>query len=183
MENSPVFFKNFRYSRNIQIFKSQYELFQQWFLRLRWREQRASDKTSTENFHDNLTLSKSTGKCWLERDLNSHFRETGPPLYLLSYRGHRDWKRVFKQLKCTRYFRDNFNAIHERMCSTAVDRYPKSASSNPARVNILEFTSAASDYHENFLFMYLWEWLWNRTSMSITKVKHVKCSFANSWFN
>ena len=31
---------------------------------------------STNIFQDNLTLPKSTGKCWLERDLNSHLRDT-----------------------------------------------------------------------------------------------------------
>ena len=35
------------------------------------------------------------------------------------------------------------------------DRYPEDASSNPARVNIYQLTSAASDYREKFLFMYL----------------------------
>ena len=39
----------------------------------------------TEIFHDNLTLPKSTEKCWLEWDFNSHLRDTGPPLYLLGY--------------------------------------------------------------------------------------------------
>ena len=60
-----------------------------------------------KTFHDNLTLQKSIEKCWLERDLNSHIRDTGPPLYLLSYRVHRDWRRVFIQFKYTRYSRDN----------------------------------------------------------------------------
>ena len=31
-------------------------------------------------FHDNLTLPKSTEKSLLERALNSHLRDTGPPL-------------------------------------------------------------------------------------------------------
>ena len=31
------------------------------------------------------------------------FRDTGPPLYLLSYRAHRDWRRVLIQLKYTTY--------------------------------------------------------------------------------
>ena len=42
--------------------------------------------TWKEIFHDNLSLPKSTEICWLERDLNLHFRDTGPPLYLLSHR-------------------------------------------------------------------------------------------------
>ena len=42
-------------------------------------------------------------KCWLEWDLNSHLQDTGPPLYLLSYWVHRDWRWVFIQLKCKRY--------------------------------------------------------------------------------
>ena len=68
-------------------------------------------------FHDNLTLPKSAEKCWLQQYLNSHLRDTGLPLYLLSYRVHRDWRRVFIQFKCTRYSRDNLTLIHERMCS------------------------------------------------------------------
>ena len=39
----------------------------------------------------------------------------------------------------------------------AVDHYPKGASSNPASVNIFHFTSAVSDYHEKFLFMYIFK--------------------------
>ena len=31
---------------------------------------------------------------------------------------------------------------------SAVNRYPEGASSNPARVNIFQLTSAVSDYHE-----------------------------------
>ena len=50
--------------------------------------------TWTETFHDNLTLPKSTENCWLERHWNSHIRDTGLPLYLLSFRIHRDWRRV-----------------------------------------------------------------------------------------
>ena len=34
----------------------------------------------------------------------------------------------------------------------AADRYPEGASSNPARVNIFQLTSAVSDYHEKFLY-------------------------------
>ena len=30
----------------------------------------------------------------------------------------------------------------------AADRYPEGASSNPAQVNLLQLTSAVSDYHE-----------------------------------
>ena len=52
----------------------------------------------TEISHDNLTLTRSTEKCWLERDLNSHLQDTGPPLYLLNYRIHRDWRRVLYDL-------------------------------------------------------------------------------------
>ena len=36
----------------------------------------------------------------------------------------------------------------------AVDRYPKGANSNPARVNGFQLTSAVSDYHVKLLFMY-----------------------------
>ena len=50
--------------------------------------------TWSETFHDNLTLPKSTEKCRLERDLNSHLRDTGLLLYLVSYWVHRDWRRV-----------------------------------------------------------------------------------------
>ena len=79
-------------------------------------------------FHDNLTLPKSTEKCWLERNLNSHLRDTGPPLCLLNDRVHRDWRRVFIQLKCTRYSRDDLTLIHERMCSVSIlfQNHPKS---------------------------------------------------------
>ena len=59
-----------------------------WHFRIILRE------TWAENFRDNVTLLKSTEKCWLERNLNSHLRDTGPPLYLLSYRVHRDWRSV-----------------------------------------------------------------------------------------
>ena len=44
----------------------------------------------TESFPGNLTLLESTEKCWLKWDLNSHLRDTGLLLYLLSYRVHRD---------------------------------------------------------------------------------------------
>ena len=37
------------------------------------------------------------------------------------------------------------------------DRYSEGASSNPTRVNIFQLTSAVSDYHEKFLFMYISE--------------------------
>ena len=39
----------------------------------------------------------------------------------------------------------------------AADWYPESASSNPARVNIWQLTSAVLDYHEKFLFVYIYE--------------------------
>ena len=35
----------------------------------------------------------------------------------------------------------------------AGDRCPEDVSSNPARVNIFQFISAASDYHEKYLLM------------------------------
>ena len=70
-------------------------------------------------FHDNLTLPKSTQKCWLEQGLNSYVRDTGLPLFLLSYRVHRDCRRAFIQLKCTRYSRDNLTLIHERVCNVS----------------------------------------------------------------
>ena len=71
--------------------------------------------------------------------------------------------------KCTKYSRDNLTLIRERMCNVsivfqnhfqrytwteifhdnltgrAVDRYPEGASSNSARVNIFQLTSAVSD--------------------------------------
>ena len=52
--------------------------------------------------------------------MNSHLWDTCPPLYLLNYRVHRDWRRVFIQLKCTRYSCGNFTLIHERMNSGSV---------------------------------------------------------------
>ena len=64
----------------------------------------------------NLTLPKSTEKCWLERDLNSHLRDTGPPLYLLSYRVHRESRRAFIQFKYTRYSRDHLT-LSMRECA------------------------------------------------------------------
>ena len=75
----------------------------------------SSSVTWTEIFYDNLTLPKLTEKCWLERGLKSHLRDTGSPLYLLSYRLHRDLRRVFIQFKCTKYYRDNLTLIHERI--------------------------------------------------------------------
>ena len=66
------------------------------------------DATWTEICHDNLTLPKSTEKCWRERDLRSHLRDTGPPLYMFSYRAHRDWRQVFIQLNSMRCSREKF---------------------------------------------------------------------------
>ena len=40
-----------------------------------------------------------------------------------------------------------------RSTGRAADQYLEDASSNPARVNIFELTSAVSDYHEKFLFI------------------------------
>ena len=54
-----------------------------------------NSKLQIEIFRGNLTLPKSVEKCRLERDLNWHLRDTSPPLYLMGYRVHRDWKRVF----------------------------------------------------------------------------------------
>ena len=96
-----------------------------------------------KSFHDNLTLPKSTEKGWLKRDLNSLLRDTGPPVYLLSYRVHRDWTRVFIQLKCTRYSRDNWTFIHERMCS----------------VSIL-FQNHPQRYMNRNLFVIIWHFSW-----------------------
>ena len=56
-------------------------------------------------------------------------------------------------------FRRNVTGLetfHDNL-TLPTDRYPESASSNPARVNIFQFTSAVSDYHEKFLFMYISE--------------------------
>ena len=39
----------------------------------------------------------------------------------------------------------------------AADRYPEGASSNPTRINIFQLTSAVSDFHEKFLFVYISE--------------------------
>ena len=36
-------------------------------------------------------------KSWLEQDLNSHLRDTGP-LYQLSYQVYRDWRQVLSNL-------------------------------------------------------------------------------------
>ena len=71
-------------------------------------------------FHDDLTLPKSSKECWLEWDLNSHLWDADPPLYLLSYRVHREWRRVLIHFKCTRYSRDNLTLIHEKMCSVSI---------------------------------------------------------------
>ena len=74
-------------------------------------------------------------------------------------------------------FLRQLNAIHERIIrlinrliklpstpcgldsstGRAMDRYPECASSNPARVNIFQLISAASDYHGKFFFMYISE--------------------------
>ena len=56
-------------------------------------------------FHGNLTLPKSTEKCWFEWDL---IWDNGPPLYLLRLRCRvrRGCRRVFIQLKYTMYSRD-----------------------------------------------------------------------------
>ena len=39
----------------------------------------------------------------------------------------------------------------------AAEQYHKSVSSNPTQVYILQLTLAVSDYHENFLFLYISE--------------------------
>ena len=84
-----------------------------------------TQNTELKFFHDNLTLPKSTEKCLLEWDLNSHFRDTGPPLYLLSCRVHRDWRRVFIQFKRTRYSRNSSTLIYEKMCSVLIQLHIK----------------------------------------------------------
>ena len=78
-------------------------------------------------FRDNLTLPKSTHKCWLGRDLNSHLQDIDLPLYLLSYQFNRIWRPVFIQLQYTRYCRDNLTPIHERMSnvSTLFQNHPQ----------------------------------------------------------
>ena len=38
-----------------------------------------------------------------------------------------------------------------------MDRYPEGASSNLAQVNVFQCISAVSDYHEKFLFMYIYD--------------------------
>ena len=43
----------------------------------------------------------------------------------------------------------------DSLTGRAVNRYPKAANSNPARVNIFQPNSAVSDYHEIFLFMHI----------------------------
>ena len=57
----------------------------------------------------NVLLSTWT---WREtsHDLNSHLWDTGLPLYLLSYRIHWDWRRVFIEFKCTGYSCNNLKA-------------------------------------------------------------------------
>ena len=110
--------------------------------------------TWKETFHDNLTLPKSVEKCWLERDLNSHLRDTSPPLYLLSYRVHLNWIKVASNP----YRLDSSTG-------RAVDRCPEGASSNPTRVNIFHLTSAVSDYHKKFPYIKL--------SLQLITLKHV----------
>ena len=116
-----------------------------------------------------IRLPKSPEKCWLGRDLSSHLRDTGLLLYLLSYRVHKDSRRVLSNFWAHEIFSRQLNAIHERMCSVSIlfqnhpQRFtwtdihrdihgylwhPEGASSNPARVNIFELTSALSDYHK-----------------------------------
>ena len=100
----------------------------------------------TEIFHDNLTLPKSAEKCWLERDLNSHLRDTRPPLYLLSYRVHGDWRRVLIQLKCMRYSRDNLTLYpwEDVPCFSSI-------SESSSEIYMKEIS------HEKFLLIYISE--------------------------
>ena len=42
---------------------------------------------------------KVNSKSWLELGLSSHLRDSGPPLYLLSYQANSDWKWVFIQTR------------------------------------------------------------------------------------
>ena len=58
------------------------------------------------SIHINLTLQRTT-KNLLSRagyDLNSHPRESRPPLYQLSYRTNWDWKRVLRNLSARSIF-------------------------------------------------------------------------------
>ena len=68
----------------------------------------SSEIVEEKLFHDNLTLLKSTEKCWLEWDLNSHLWDTGLLLYLLTYWAHWDWMWVFVQRKHMRCSCNNF---------------------------------------------------------------------------
>ena len=50
-------------------------------------------------------------KSCLERDLNSHLRDSGPPLYLLSYRVNRDWSRVLIHFKWKTFIKVVFGSV------------------------------------------------------------------------
>ena len=89
-------------------------------------------------FHGNLTLPKSTGKCWVERGLNSHLRDTGPPLYLLNYRVHRDW-------------------IQQVERRTGI---PKVRVQIPLESTFFSWLWQCQIIMKIFLFTYLWGWFW-----------------------
>ena len=92
-------------------------------------------------------------KSWFEWDLNSHLRDTDPPLYLLSYQVHRAWRRVFIQFNLivvatiSRALKLDKNLVSnpcglDSSVGRAENRYPEGASLNPAWVNIFQLTSA-----------------------------------------
>ena len=57
---------------------------------------------------------------WLERDLNSHFRVSRPPLYPLSYRVNGDWWRVLSNLSGRKYSRHDLTLVFLRTRSVSI---------------------------------------------------------------
>ena len=73
--------------------------------------------------------------------MNSHLRDTGLPLYLLSC--------SVESTGIGRTFLSNLSARElDSSTGRAADRYSEGTSSNPTRANIFQLTSAVSDYHE-----------------------------------
>ena len=94
----------------------------------------------------------------------------------LSYRVHRDWKRVFIQLKCTRYSCDNLTLIHERMFSVSIlfqnhlQRYTWTEFFNYNHFSV-DFGSVRLSW-KIIVHLYLWGWFGN-----VILIVHFVCDF------
>ena len=105
-------------------------------------------------------------KSWLELDLNSHLRDSGPPLYLLSYRANRDWRRVLSISSS----RNISRRLIERYPSEVVQCFdsvtkPPSEKHEEKIVEFPTFTKELRESYYNLLeifYKFLWGWFCNR---------------------